>query len=104
VLPHQSTVKRTLDLSVPLEHFTNNPTLVAGNRPSLFDPDNVPRVALIVCVVRHELARLADSLVVQAVPPNEIDCDNDRLIHLVADDPTDFLGSWRLAGLFDRFG
>jgi hypothetical protein len=103
VLPHQSTVKRTLDFYVPFEHFTNNPTLVFGNRPGLFDPYDIPRVALIVCVVRHELARSGDSLVIQAVPPNEIDCDNDRLIHFVANDPTHLLGSGRLAGFFDRF-
>ncbi len=73
--------------------------LVFGNRAGLFDPHDIPRVALIVCVVRHELARSGNPLVIQAVAPNEIDCDNDRLIHLVADDATDFLGSRRLAGL-----
>src|SRR5215208_2016618 len=86
-----------LYLDAALQDLADDPALVGRERSRLFDADGIARLALVVLVVRHELARLRDPLVIQAVTAHVVDGHDDRLIHLVADDLADLLRPWRLA-------
>ena len=65
------------------------PPLGSGKRPRLFDQDCVADVGLVGFVVRLELRCQADDPLVQGMPRLALDGDDDRLVHLVADDAAD---------------
>src|SRR6266540_3923201 len=55
-------------------------------RAHLDDADHVADVRLVLLVVRVELLRAADHLLVARVQLDHVDLDDDRLVHRVRDD------------------
>src|SRR4051812_10508705 len=66
--------------------FHEPPVLRLRERPRLDDPDDVADVRLVLLVVRMELAAAPDHLLVPRVDPDQVDLDDDRLVHRVGDD------------------
>src|ERR1700730_2553783 len=71
-----------------------------GERPGLHDADLVADLALVLLVVRLELGRLPNVLLVLGVLLERLHADDHRLIHLVADDSA---GPRLAKGAVDRF-
>src|SRR5689334_9070863 len=64
--------------------FEHHPALALADRAALLDPHPVTDLVLVGFVVRRELARALDDLLVDRVHDAAFDQDNDRLVHLVA--------------------
>src|SRR5256885_557551 len=64
------------------------PRLRLRERPRLDDADDVADVRLVLLVVRVELRRAADDLLVLRVRLHRVDADDDRLVHRARDDDT----------------
>src|SRR3954454_17704975 len=71
-----------------LEDLDDAPALRRGQRPGLLDADPVTHTALVLLVVRLELAGPPQHLAVEPVLDAVLDGDDDRLLHLVADHQT----------------
>src|SRR5215210_920961 len=69
-----------------LQDLDQPPPLGGRQRPGLHDLHPVADARDPLLVVRLELARAPDDLAVQAVLHAVLDLDDDRLVHLVADD------------------
>src|SRR5262245_40559324 len=64
-----------------LEDLGETPALRLRQRPRLHDADEVADVRLVLLVVRVELHRPADHLLVALVRAHRLDLDDDRLVH-----------------------
>src|SRR5215211_1392988 len=64
------------------------PVLRLGERPRLDDANGVAGAGLVPLVVRVELHRAPDDLLVLRVQLDHVDLDDDRLVALVRDDDT----------------
>src|SRR5688500_9826526 len=73
-------------LRAALQNLYQAPALVARQRPTLLDRDQIAGAALAVLVVRQQLRRAALVLAVLRVRHVALDQDRDRLLHLGADD------------------
>src|SRR5215210_9495343 len=62
------------------------PVLRLGKRARLDDPDDIAGAGLVALVVRVELDRAPDDLLVLRVQLDHVDLDDDRLVALVRDD------------------
>src|SRR5207302_5967111 len=67
-------------------HLGEPPALRARERPRLDDPDDVADVRLVALVVRVELPRAPDDLLVARVHLQGLDAHDDRLVHRARDD------------------
>src|SRR5438105_14873635 len=67
-------------------HLGEAPVLRLRERARLDDPDDVPHLRLVLLVVRVELRRPADDLLVARVRLDRVDLDDDRLVHRARDD------------------
>src|SRR3954447_15038902 len=81
-----------------LHHVDQAPALGLGQRPGLDHADHVALAGLVALVVRVQLGRAADDLLVGAVTAGDVDADGDRLVALARDDDSlTNLGRVRLA-------
>src|SRR5690348_10956845 len=64
-----------------LEHLVEAPALGRRERPGLDDLHHVADLRLVLLVVRVELLRAADHLLVLRVRLDRLDADDDRLVH-----------------------
>src|SRR5262245_36133108 len=71
-----------------LQHRADAPALVLAQRPRLRDQDPIADVASVVLVVHFVVRSPADVLLVLWMLHQAFDRDDDRLLHLVADDHT----------------
>src|SRR5918996_3323605 len=62
------------------------PVLRLRKRSRLDDADDVPDLRLVLLVVRVELRRAPDHLLVARVELDRVDLDDDRLVHRARDD------------------
>src|SRR6187549_3382374 len=69
-----------------LEHLGEAPVLRLAQRPGLDDADEVAELRGVLLVVRVELRRAADDLLVPRVRLHRVDLDHDRLVHRARDD------------------
>src|SRR4051812_11633816 len=69
-----------------LDDLREAPVLGLRERPRLDDADDVARACLVPLVVRVELHRAPDDLLVLRVQLDHVDLDDDRLVALVRDD------------------
>src|SRR6266542_2855275 len=69
-----------------LQDLDEPPVLALRQRPRLDDADDVADLRLVLLVVRMELRRAADHLLVAPVRLHRVDLDDDRLVHRVGDD------------------
>src|SRR4030095_658374 len=69
-----------------LEHFGEAPVLRLAEWTGLDDADEVADLGRVLLVVRVELRRAADDLLVLPVRLHRVDLDHDRLVHGVGDD------------------
>src|SRR3954469_22878835 len=69
-----------------LEYFHHAPALRCRQRPGLHQEHAVTDAGGVVLVVRLELVGAPDRLAVERVLDPVLDGDDDRLVHLVADD------------------
>src|SRR5215212_7001944 len=69
-----------------LHDLREAPVLRPRQRPRLDDPDGVARAGLVALVVRVELHRAPDDLLVLGMQLDHVDLDDDRLVALVGDD------------------
>src|SRR5258707_12615137 len=69
-----------------LHDFHQTPALLFGERARLFDAHHVADARAVVLVVRLELIRVLVRPLVNAVALQRLDGNDDRLLHLVADD------------------
>src|SRR5690606_11263555 len=69
----------------PLHDLDHPPTLGGRQRPGLHEDHPVADAALVVLVVRLQLAGAAHDLAVQRVLDPVLDLDHHGLVHLVAD-------------------
>src|SRR5919201_96506 len=69
-----------------LQDLGEAPVLRLRQRPRLDDADDVADVRLVLLVVRVELGRPADDLLVLRVCLHRVDTDDDRLVHGIGDD------------------
>src|SRR5439155_14747166 len=75
-----------------LDDLGETPALRLRQRPRLDDANDVTDVRAVLLVVRMELDRPADHLLVLLVLPDRVDLDDDRLVHRVGhDDATTLL-------------
>src|SRR6266550_7624712 len=74
-----------------LQHFLDVPAFPLRQRAALFDHHAIADVEVGTLVVREELARPLDVLLVAAVLHEILDRDDDRLLHLVRHDDADLL-------------
>src|SRR5690349_5053722 len=72
-----------------LHDFLDVPPLPLGKRPGLFDHHAVADVEVGSLVVREELARPLDVLLISAVLREVLHADDHGLVHLVRDDHAD---------------
>src|SRR4029077_110438 len=79
-----------LDRNCLANHALQRPALPPAHRPCFHYGDDVADLRLAVLVVDHETRRSAFGLAVHPVSPLPLDGDHDALLHLVADDHTDF--------------
>src|SRR6185437_12859951 len=70
-----------------MQDLADDPTLLFTQRARLFDPHAVTGFAGILLIVRLELVRAPHRLLVDAMPHREVDRHDNRLVHLVRDDP-----------------
>src|SRR5262245_31127692 len=68
------------------DDFHEPPALVTRERPALLDDDGVALAAVVVLVVRHDLARAAHVLAVDRVRDAALDRHRNGLLHLAAHD------------------
>src|SRR5215203_426104 len=81
-----------------LHHVDQAPALGLGERPGLDHADDVAFARLVALVVRVQLGRAADDLLVGPVPAGGVDADGDRFVALAGDDDSlPHLGRIRLA-------
>src|SRR5215203_2845101 len=81
-----------------LHHVDQAPALGLGERPGLDHADHVALARLVALVVRVQLGRAADDLLVGPVPAGGVDADGDRFVALAGDDDSlPHLGRIRLA-------
>src|SRR4029079_11550358 len=73
----------------PLNDLDDAPALRLAERTGLHHADRVTEVRVVVLVVRRELVRARDRLLVERVPDLAIDADEDGLVHLVRHDHAD---------------
>src|SRR5215218_938833 len=86
-----------------LHHVDQAPALGLGERPGLDHADHVALAGLVALVVRVQLGRAADDLLVSAVAAGDVDANGDRLVALAGDDdPLPHLG--RVGLLLGRLG
>src|SRR5262249_16692676 len=71
-----------------LDDLGEPPGLCPRQRPRLDDADDVAHVRLVALVVRVELLRPADHLLVARVHLHRLDTNDDRLVHRARDDDT----------------
>src|SRR6266536_5544733 len=77
-----------------LDDLGQAPVLRLRQRARLDDPDNVTHVRAVLLVVRMELRRAADHLLVLGMRADRLDLHDDRLIHRVGhDDATPLLAA-----------
>src|SRR6185312_6915261 len=69
-----------------LHHFCQPPALGGRQRACLDDADDVADLRGVLLVVRVELDAPADDLLVPLVRRDQVDLDDDRLVHRVRDD------------------
>src|SRR6186713_754458 len=69
-----------------LEHLGEAPVLRLAQRPGLDDADEVAELRGVLLVVRVELRRAADDLLVPRVRLHRVHADDDRLVHRARDD------------------
>src|SRR5260370_6770479 len=69
-----------------LDDLGETPALGLRQRARLDDPDDVADVRTVLLVVRVELDRAADHLLVLLVRADRVDLDDDRLVHRVGHD------------------
>src|SRR5918994_6945037 len=69
-----------------LDDLRQSPALRLRERTRLDDADNIPRLGLVLLVVRVELLRAANDLLVARVRLHDVDADDDRLVHRRRDD------------------
>src|SRR4029453_12059322 len=69
-----------------LEHFGEAPVLRLAEWTGLDDADEVADLGRVLLVVRVELRRAADDLLVLRVRLHRVDLDHDRLVHRIRDD------------------
>src|SRR4051794_1855854 len=93
--PARAGVVRNLQTCLLLDHqslprllhdLREAPVLRLRERARLDDPDDVADARGVLLVVRVELARAADDLLVLRVQLGDVDLDDDRLLTLVGDD------------------
>src|SRR5213592_242247 len=75
-----------IELPGLLHDLGEAPVLRLRERPRLDDADDVADARGVLLVVRVELARSADDLLVLRVQLGDVDLDDDRLLTLVGDD------------------
>src|SRR5690349_12487507 len=75
-------------ISLPrlLHHVDQAPALGLRQRPGLDHADHVALAGLVALVVRMELGRAADDLLVSPVTAGDVDADGDRFVALAGDD------------------
>src|SRR5256884_7888500 len=69
-----------------LHDFHEPPVLRLRERARLDDADDVADVRCVALVVRVELRRAADDLLVSGMRLDRLDTDDDRLVHRIGDD------------------
>src|SRR5581483_3618367 len=69
-----------------LDDLGEPPALRRRQRTRLDDADDVPDAGRVLLVVRVELHRAADDLLVARVRLDHVDLDDDRLVHRTRDD------------------
>src|SRR5829696_9609772 len=79
-----------------LQHLGQAPALRAAHRPALDHANRVALLGVVRLVVRVQLQRRAQDLVVAAMPPDHVDLDRDGLVALRRRD--DALAHARAAG------
>src|SRR5689334_14942340 len=81
-----------------LHHVDQAPALGLRERTGLDHTDHVALAGLVALVVRVQLGRAADDLLVSAVAAGDVDADGDRFVALAGDDdPLSHLGRVGLA-------
>src|SRR5688500_10561612 len=75
----------------PRDDLDEAPALRRRQRARLLDEDGVAGPRLVVLVVGLELGAQADDALIERVALQALDGDDDRLVHLVADDASDLL-------------
>src|SRR5262245_26110175 len=84
---HSDARRRFAGYRRPRDDFHEAPALVARQRAALRDDDRVTLAALVLLVVRHDLARAAHVLPIHGVRNAALDSHRDGLLHPVAHDP-----------------
>src|SRR5215204_5106390 len=69
-----------------LHHVDQAPTLGLRQRPGLDHSDHVALAGLVALIVRVQLGRAANDLLVGAVTASRVDANGDRLVALAGDD------------------
>src|SRR2546423_15613402 len=69
-----------------LHDFGQAPVLLLREWARLDDADEIAHLRLVLLVVRVELRRAADDLLVARVRLERVDLDDDRLVHRAGDD------------------